>query len=151
MAEDRVPLFVRLPRDQAVALDRLVDSTGRRKQHLVSELLADQLAVGHIEIAANAGDEDVLTLEEAAALLRLPVQVVCARAQVGDLPGRAFGEEWRFSRPALLAWLAAGEATPTQRELAGQRDKPAQEGKEAAQASEPTANKRGPAARKRNG
>jgi excisionase family DNA binding protein len=109
MTEDRVPLFVRLPRDQAAALDRLVDSTGRRKQHLVSELLADQLAVGHIEIAENPRDEDVLTLEEAAALLRLPVDVIQARAAAGELPGRAFGAQWRFSRPALLAWLAAGD------------------------------------------
>ncbi len=119
MAEDRVPLFVRLPRDQAAALDRLVDSTGRRKQHLVSELLADQLAVGHIEIAQDAPGEDVLTLEEAAAMLRLPVEAIRARALAGDLPGRAFGEEWRFSRPALLSWLAAGEGAQEQNDLGG--------------------------------
>ncbi len=111
MAEDRVPLFVRLPREQAAALDRLVDSTGRRKQHLVSDLLADQLAVGHLEIFESAGAEEVLTLQEAAALLRLPVETVRASAVAGDLPGRAFGEEWRFVRAALLTWLA-GEETP---------------------------------------
>ncbi len=115
MDEDRVPLFVRLPRAQAAALDRLVDSTGRRKQHLVSELLADQLAVGRIEITEGASGEEVLTLQEAAALLRLPLDAVRARAVAGDLPGRTFGEEWRFSRSALLAWLAGGENT--QREL----------------------------------
>ncbi len=109
MDEDRVPLFVRLPREQAAALDRLVDSTGRRKQHLVSELLADQLAVGRIEIIEGASGEEVLTLQEAAALLRLPLDAVRASAVGGDLPGRAFGEEWRFSRSALLAWLAGGE------------------------------------------
>jgi len=107
--EDRVPLFVRLPREQASALDRLVDSTGRRKQHLVSELLADQLAVGHIELAQSGGEE-VLTPEEAAALLRLPVEALRASALAGELPGRAFAEEWRFSRTALLAWLAGEEA-----------------------------------------
>ena len=107
MAEDRVPLFVRLPREQAAALDRLVDSTGRRKQHLVSELLADQLAVGHIEIIEGSSGEEVLTLQEAAALLRLPDESLRERALAGDLPGRKFGEEWRFSRSALLAWLAA--------------------------------------------
>jgi excisionase family DNA binding protein len=69
-------------------------------------MLADQLAVGHIELAERAGVEEVLTLEEAAALLRLSVVVVRARALSGDLPGRAFGDEWRFSRAALLAWLA---------------------------------------------
>jgi excisionase family DNA binding protein len=112
MAEDRVPLFVRLPREQAAALDRMVESTGRRKQHLVSDLLADQLAVGHLEIGDPIGAEEVLTLEEAAALLRLPADVVRARASAGDLPGRSFGTEWRFARSALVAWLAHGERAP---------------------------------------
>ncbi|MGP0102425.1 MAG: helix-turn-helix domain-containing protein [Solirubrobacteraceae bacterium] len=110
MAEDRVPLFVRLPREQAAALDRLVDSTGRRKQHLVSDLLADQLTVGRAEIVERAGPDEVLTLQEAAELLRLPVETVRASAVAGDLPGRAFGDEWRFARAALLAWLA-GDGT----------------------------------------
>jgi hypothetical protein len=73
-------------------------------------MLADQLAVGHIEIAEGPGSEEVLTLEEAAILLRLPIEAVRTRAVAGDLPGRAFGDEWRFSRVALLAWLADGEA-----------------------------------------
>jgi len=105
-----------------MALDQLVSTTGQRKQHLVSEMLADQLAVGHIEIAQEAGGEQVLTLEEAAALLRLPIEAVRARAIGGDLPGRAFGDEWRFSRAALLAWLAYGEATPHEAELQAKGD-----------------------------
>jgi excisionase family DNA binding protein len=110
MGEDRVPLFVRLPREQAAALDRLVDSTGRRKQRLVSDLLADQLAVGRVDINESAEGEEVLTLPEAAALLRLSPEAVRRRAVAGDLPGRMFGEEWRFVRPALLGWLARGES-----------------------------------------
>ncbi len=109
MAEDRVPLFVRLPREQATALDRLADSTGRRKQHVVSDLLADQLAVGHLEIVDRAGAEEVLTLEEAAGLLRLPVETIRASALSGELPGRAFGDEWRFARTALLTWLGGDD------------------------------------------
>jgi excisionase family DNA binding protein len=116
VAEDRVPLFVRLPREQATALDRLADSTGRRKQHVVSDLLADQLAVGHLEIVDRAGAEEVLTLEEAAELLRLPIDTIRASALAGELPGRAFGEEWRFARTALLAWLGGDE-----RALMGER------------------------------
>jgi len=27
-------------------------------------------------------------------------------AEGGELPGRRIGEDWRFSRSALLAWLA---------------------------------------------
>lgn len=106
-----MPLFVRLPREQAVALDRMVDATGRHKQRLVSELLADQLTVGHVEIAEGVASEEVITLQEAAELLRLPIEVVRASAERGELPGRAFGEEWRFSRSALIRWLA-GEQTP---------------------------------------
>lgn len=110
MPEDRVPLFVRLPREQAAALDRLVDSTGRHKQHLVSDMLGERLAVGRIEIAESGGAEEVLTLQEAATLLRLPVEALRASALAGDVPGRAFGEEWRFARAALLAWLAGGDS-----------------------------------------
>ena len=76
----------------------------------MSELLADQIGVGRIEFAETADDHEVMTLEEAAALLRLPLDAVRARAAAGELPGRAFGKEWRFSRTALLEWLAGGEA-----------------------------------------
>lgn len=114
----RTPLFVRLPKDQAVALDRLADATGRLKQHLVSELLADRLrsaagpvSVGRVEVtnAPVALTDDVLTLDEAAALLKLPADTVRSRAVEGDLPGRRFGNEWRFARMAVLGWLADGD------------------------------------------
>lgn len=109
--EDRVPLYVRLPRDQAAAIDRLADATGRRKQHLVSELLADRLEVGRIDIDERpAGDvEEVLTLEDLASLLRLPADTVAAHARAGELPGRCIAGEWRFARSAVLRWLSAGE------------------------------------------
>ncbi len=109
--QDRVPLYVRLPRDQAVALDRLVDTTGRRKQQVVAELLADRLEVGRIDIAEkpNMGGEEVLTLEELASMLRLPMQAVQTLALDGELPGRRIAGEWRFGRSAVLEWLARGE------------------------------------------
>jgi excisionase family DNA binding protein len=116
MANERTPLFVRLPRTQAAALDRLADATGRRKQSLVSELLGDrlsvagQLSVGRVEVtnAPEVGDE-VLTLAEVAKLLKLSTDAVQSRAEEGELPGRRFGKEWRFARLAVLAWLADGE------------------------------------------
>jgi excisionase family DNA binding protein len=124
-------LFVRLPRDQAAALDRLADATGRPKQHLVSELLEDRLApatrplsVGRVEVADAAHvrhenvptvAEDVLTLEDVAALLRVAPDAVRSRAERGDLPGRRFGKEWRFARTAVLGWLADGERHKSRR------------------------------------
>jgi len=117
MPNERTPLFVRLPRTQAAALDRLADATGRRKQSLVSEFLGDRLTVarplpvGRVEIA-NTPDvvDEVLTLEEIARLLKVPPDAVRSRAEEGELPGRRFGKEWRFARTAVLAWLADGEA-----------------------------------------
>src|ERR1700689_3348481 len=119
---DRTALFVRLPSDQAAALTRLADATGRPKQHLVSELLGDRLTrdrltrdspvpLGRVEVAGSPGlnCDEVLSLEEAAAFLKLPPDAVRRRAEEGDLPGRRFGKEWRFARTAVLAWLASGE------------------------------------------
>ena len=117
MPNERTPLFVRLPRTQAAALDRLADATGRRKQSLVSELLGDRLtvprplAVGRVEVtSAPQIVDEVLTLEEIARLLKVPPDAVRSRAEEGELPGRRFGKEWRFARNAVLAWLADGEA-----------------------------------------
>jgi excisionase family DNA binding protein len=118
MPTNRTPLFVRLPKDQAAALDRLAGVTGRHKQHLVSELLADRLmsgtgpvSVGRVEVTHTPTvlTDEVLTLEEAAALLKLPADTVRSRAEEGDLPGRRFGKEWRLARIAVLAWLADGD------------------------------------------
>lgn len=115
MPEERVPLYVRLPRPQADALDRLVDATGRRKQQLVSEMLGDRLEVGYAEVRESgpppeAGGPGVLTLEELAELLRVDPAAVLQRAEGGELPGRRLGSEWRFVRAAVLAWLAEGES-----------------------------------------
>jgi excisionase family DNA binding protein len=117
MPANRTPLFVRLPQSQAAALDRLADRTGRAKQHLVSELLAERLrpdrndlAVGRVEVSPpDVANDQVLTLDEVSALLKLSVDAVQARAEGADLPGRRFGSEWRFSRNAVLSWLASGE------------------------------------------
>ena len=117
MPSDRTPLIVRLPRNQATALDRLAGATGRRKQALVSELLGDRLApprpltLGRVEVAntPEVGDE-VLTLGEVANLLKVSADAVRSRAEEGELPGRRFGKEWRFARTAVLAWLARGDA-----------------------------------------
>jgi excisionase family DNA binding protein len=119
MSTERTPLFVRLPKAQAAALDRLSGATGRPKQHLVSELLADRLrapsrnlSVGRVSVAAHPepADGDVLSLDEAAAFLKVSADVVRSLAEDGELPGRRVGTEWRFARIAILAWLADGES-----------------------------------------
>jgi hypothetical protein len=54
---------------------------------------------------------EVLTLEEAAAYLRLPEAEVVGLVQSQGLPGRCIAGEWRFLKPAIQHWLAT--ASPT--------------------------------------
>jgi excisionase family DNA binding protein len=44
-----------------------------------------------------------------AELLQVELEVVVELAEKEELPGRKVGEEWRFSREAILAWLAEEE------------------------------------------
>ncbi len=54
-------------------------------------------------------DKDVLDVDDVAALMDLNTETVRRLAREGKLPGRKVGGAWRFSRPALLAWLAGGQ------------------------------------------
>ncbi len=55
-----------------------------------------------------ADQPEILTPQEAAEFLRVPVLTVQRQAKAGRLPGRRIGKEWRFSRTVLLEWMAAG-------------------------------------------
>ncbi len=63
------------------------------------------LAVGHHAFTPSPLP-DVLTPAQAAELLQVDEAAVVALAEAGTLPGRRIGEQWRFSRPALIEWLA---------------------------------------------
>lgn len=51
---------------------------------------------------------EILNSREAAEFLRVGPETVIREARAGRLPGRRIGKEWRFSRNALLEWLARG-------------------------------------------
>src|SRR5687767_490294 len=65
---------------------------------------------------------EVLTLAEAAALLRVSEDGLKGDADAGKLPGRFVAGEWRFSKTALLAWLASatGEGSTDQKRVPDQ-------------------------------
>ena len=54
---------------------------------------------------STATQQEVLTLEEAASFLRLPVGTVQCHAARGEIPGRQVEGDWRFLRAALESWL----------------------------------------------
>jgi excisionase family DNA binding protein len=49
---------------------------------------------------------DILTVDEAANLLKIPRSSVYKLAQQGKIPGQKVGRHWRFYRPTLLRWIA---------------------------------------------
>jgi excisionase family DNA binding protein len=49
---------------------------------------------------------DVLTLDQAAAFLQVEPAALADLAERSEVPARRIGDEWRFSRAALLDWLA---------------------------------------------
>ena len=55
---------------------------------------------------------DVLTLAEAAKLLKLCEKTAGRLAKSGDLPAKRVGNQWRLSRRAVLAHIE-GVALPT--------------------------------------
>jgi excisionase family DNA binding protein len=74
-----------------------------------------------------ADEPEILTAQEAADFLRVPLLTVQRQAKAGRLPGRRVGKQWRFARSVLLEWMAAG---PDSRdlELYSRREEAATEG-----------------------
>jgi excisionase family DNA binding protein len=50
---------------------------------------------------------EIMTIEEVASYLRIPVSTVYRLAQQGRIPASKVGRQWRFSRRALERWLEA--------------------------------------------
>lgn len=55
-------------------------------------------------------DRDVLTLDEAAAYLRVHPRTLRTKASAGTIPGAKIGKVWRFHRGQLETWLMEGGA-----------------------------------------
>jgi excisionase family DNA binding protein len=53
---------------------------------------------------------DILTLEETADYLRLPLEIVERQAARGAIPGRRIEDTWRFLRSAIDEWLRSQDS-----------------------------------------
>ena len=91
--------------DSAAALERLRSSLTPEPRRVTINLPDEGLAVGH-HAFTPAPLPDVLTPGQAAELLQVPEDELLALAEAGSVPGRRIGDRWRFSRPALVEWLA---------------------------------------------
>jgi excisionase family DNA binding protein len=130
---EREALFVRIPTSEARALDRAAFELKLSKQEIVSGLVSryvdpasprsmeslralgappaqtGTLALGRHEFRPDPVAE-VLDVDAAAALLQVEPEVVEQLAAAGELPGRRLGDQWRFARQAILAWLSAASS-----------------------------------------
>lgn len=132
-------LYVRLPATASEKLDRASEALGVPKKDLVAGLVEKYvdpdshrglLALGSLsqprrisidlpEAGPAMGSysfqpydpPEVMTAEQAGKLLQIEEQLVVELAEAGKLPGRKLGTVWRFSRAALVAWLASPEGT----------------------------------------
>jgi hypothetical protein len=129
-------LFVRLPATAVDKLDRAAEALGIRKKDLVARLVSRYVDPdsrrGLHELTTTASHKvtfetqesvatlgsysfhpydppEVLNAEQAGHFLQLDEAVVTGLAEAGNLPGRKLGDVWRFSRAALVAWLATPE------------------------------------------
>jgi excisionase family DNA binding protein len=121
---DRAAFELRAPKQDLVTglVARYVDpgspeslaelgALGRARQgtrRVTVETQEDSLTVGRHSFRP-ADPPEVLTLAQLAALLETDEATAEAMAEQRRLPGRKIGEEWRFSRRAVLDWLAGGE------------------------------------------
>ncbi|HTM22882.1 MAG TPA: helix-turn-helix domain-containing protein [Kofleriaceae bacterium] len=117
--DPEIALYVKLPAAAGDKLDRASEALGIAKKDLVAGLVEryvdpdsrsglSTLAMGTYSFQPYDPPE-VLTPEQAARLLQVDEKLVVEMAEAGKLPGRKLGKEWRFSRDALVAWLARAE------------------------------------------
>jgi excisionase family DNA binding protein len=106
--EPTSPLFVRLPTASAERLSRAAFELKTPKRELVADLVDRYLGTEDVGVgrASPLREPDVITIEKLAELLQVDEKTVRSLAAKGDLPGRKVGRQWRFSREAVLEWLA---------------------------------------------
>jgi excisionase family DNA binding protein len=115
----QTPLYVKLPSAAVDKLDRAAAALGIPKKDLVANLVTKYVdpdsakglsALGPVLGAYSFRPHDppeVMNAEQAGQFLQIEDKQVIELAEAGKLPGKKLGAVWRFSRDALVAWLAS--------------------------------------------
>jgi excisionase family DNA binding protein len=61
----------------------------------------------------EATQSDILTVDEAAELLKIPRSSVYTLAQQGRMPAKKVGRHWRFHRQTIVEWIKGSVSTST--------------------------------------
>lgn len=133
-APSETPLYVRLPNEASEKLEAAAAALGVRKKDLVANLVSTYVdpyskqglsalgglatrkvldtnqtgpMLGTYSFQSYAQEfPDVMNAKQAGQFLQIEEKLVIELAEKGELPGKKLGPVWRFSRDALVAWLA---------------------------------------------
>lgn len=65
------------------------------------------IAVHYYRMAQMSNEQDcILTLQELAVYLKIPESSLYKVVREGKIPAKKIGKHWRFSKPAIDAWIA---------------------------------------------
>jgi excisionase family DNA binding protein len=138
-APPQTPLYVKLPTTAVDKLDRAAAALGVAKKDLVAGLVTRYVdpdsqkglsALGTLATRRplDTGEPgpmvgsysfqpydppEIMNAEQAGQFLQIDEKHVIELAEAGKLPGKKLGPVWRFSREALVAWLATPETPPS--------------------------------------
>jgi excisionase family DNA binding protein len=73
---------------------------------------------------------DILNIDEAAALLGVSVKTFNKVLHAEDMPARKIGREWKFSRKALIEWVEGNHAEEDHEITPARSDRRAERGAE---------------------
>ncbi len=59
----------------------------------------------------DESDSVIITVQEVADLLRIPLSSVYRLAQDGRIPAQKVGKHWRFHKQTILNWVASGQVS----------------------------------------
>ena len=75
----------------------------------IQALTIDELARLSAQVSRVQADDDIIAIDEAAALLKIHPITLRRNAVAWGVPHKRMGTEWRFSRRRLREWVQAGE------------------------------------------
>jgi excisionase family DNA binding protein len=109
----QTPLYVRIPTAAGDKLDRAAAALGIHKKDLVADLVKKYvpdtndggLMMGTYSFHPYDPPE-IMSAAQAGQFLQIEEPNVIELAEAGRIPGKKLGPVWRFSRDALVQWLA---------------------------------------------
>jgi len=122
------PLYVKLPSAAVERLEEAASTLGVTKKELVTGLVERYVHPGGLKppggptigtYSFQAYDPPeapvVMNAQQAGQFLQIDEKIVIELAEAGKLPAKKLGPVWRFSREALVAWLATPDKPEARR------------------------------------